>query len=206
VQTVLVNQGDQVERGQVLASLDPEPYEISVTSARSQLQSAEANYINKRADLERQKDLLEKGWVAKAAYDQAVAAYDSAEGDLNLARSRLSSAERDLNNTRLTAPFDGVIASREVEPFIEATPGQALFQINSEGALEVDISIPDTLINLVTLGLPVRVDALNGTDCGCTGRIIEIGSVAGAANAVTVTAALLSWSPDICAVAHWTAT
>ena len=84
---MLVNQGDQVERGQVLASLDPEPYEISVTSARSQLQSAEANYINKRADLERQKDLLEKGWVAKAAYDQAVAAYDSAEGDLNPERA-----------------------------------------------------------------------------------------------------------------------
>lgn len=191
VQTVVVNQGDQVERGQVLATLDPEPYEISVSSARSQMQSAQANYENQQANLGRQKELLDKGWVAKAAYDQAIATFDSAEGDLNVARSRVSSAERDLNNAKLTAPFDGVIANRDVEPFVEVTPGQALFEINSEGALEVDISIPDTLINLVSLGLPVRVDALNGVDCGCTGRIIEIGTVAGAANAVTVKAALL---------------
>lgn len=191
MQTVVVNQGDQVERGQVLATMDPEPYQISATSARSQLQSAQANYENQKANLTRQKDLLDKGWVAKAAYDQAIATFDSAEGDLNVARSRVSSAERDLNNTSLTAPFDGVIATRDVEPFQEVTPGQALFAINSEGALEVDISIPDTMINLVTLGLPVQVDALNGAECGCTGRIIEIGSVAGAANAVTVKAALL---------------
>ncbi len=44
-----------------------------------------------------------------------------AKGDLNLARSRLGIAERDLANTRLTAPFDGVVASRDVEPFEEAS-------------------------------------------------------------------------------------
>lgn len=197
VQTVVANQGDQVQRGQVLATLDPEPYEISLRSARSQLQSAQANYENQQANLARQKDLLDKGWVAKAAYDQAIASFDSAEGDLNVARSRVSSAERDFSNTKLTAPFDGVIATRDIEPFVEVTPGQALFEINSEGALEIDISVPDTLINLVSLGQPVRVDALNGADCGCTGRIIEIGSVAGAANAVTVKAALLEAPSDL---------
>ncbi len=189
VQTVDVNAGAQVQSGQVLATLDPEPFEINVTSARSQLQSAEANFENQRVNLDRQKELFEREWVAKAAYDQALAAYESAEGELNLARSRLSSAQRDLNNARLTAPFDGVIASRDVEPFIEVTAGQRLFEINSEGALEVDISVPDTMISRVSMGSPVRVDVLNGEACGCDGRITEVGSVAGAANAVT--AALL---------------
>lgn len=191
VMTVEAVAGDQVQSGQVLATLDPEPFDISVTSARSQLQTAEANFENQQANLDRQKQLLERGWVAEAAYDQALAAYESAEGELNLARSRLSSAERDRNNATLVAPFDGVIASRNVEPFTEVGVGQALFEINSEGALEVDISIPDSLISLVGIGLPVRVDILNGETCGCSGRITEVGSVASAANAVTVTAALL---------------
>lgn len=197
VQTVEVAQGDQVQSGQVLATLDPEPFEINVTSARSQLQSAEANYDNQQVNLDRQKELYDRGWVAKAAYDQAKAAYDSAEGDLNLARSRLSSAQRDLNNATLVAPFDGVIAARNVEPFTEVGVGTALFEINSEGALEVDISIPDTLISRVSIGQPVRVDVLNGEECGCSGRITEIGSVAGAANAVTATAALLDAPPQL---------
>lgn len=191
VQTVDVSQGDPVERGQVLATLDPERFELDVTSARSQLQSAEADRTNKLADLERKKDLLDKGWVAQAAYDQAIAAFDSAEGNLNLARSRLSSAQRDLRNTTLIAPFDGVIAARSVEPFTEATPSQALFEINSEGALEVTISVPDSIIGRFSVGLPVTVDAANDQGCGCTGRVTEIGSVAGAANAVNVKVALL---------------
>ena len=197
VQTVEVNAGDQVQSGQVLATLDPELFEINVTSARSQLQSAEANYENQRVNLDRQKELFDREWVAKAAYDQALATHESAEGDLNLARSRLNSAQRDLNNATLTAPFDGVIASRDVEPFTEVTAGQRLFEINSEGALEVDISVPDTMISRVSLGSPVRVDVLNGDACGCDGRITEIGSVAGAANAVTVTAALLNAPPQL---------
>jgi len=192
VATVTVAQGDRVQKGQVLATLDPEKYQYNVTAAQSEMQSAEADNKNATLNMERQEELFQKGWVSKAAYDQAVASLESAQANLNLAKSRLSSAQRDLQNTRLVAPFDGIIGSRNVEPFVEVGAGQNLFDINSEGAMELEISVPDALISRFQVGLPVSIRATTVPTCGCMGRITEIGSVAGAANAVEVKASLLN--------------
>lgn len=191
VATVNVSQGEHVSAGQVLATLDPAPFELNVQGARSQLATAQANHDEKELALDRQRQLYERGWVAKAALDQAVAAFDAAEGDLNLARSRLGTAERDLANTRLVAAFDGLIAERHVEPFEEVTVGTPIFQINSDGALEVDASVPDSVIARLSVGAPVTVEVSTATGCGCAGRITEIGTESTAANTVSVTAALL---------------
>ncbi len=197
VATVAVNHGDRVVAGQVLATLDPKPLELDVQAAQAQLESAQANYTDKEGALDRKRQLFDKGWVAKAALDQALAAFDAAKGDLNLARSRLGIAERDLANTRLTAPFDGVVASRDVEPFEEASTGQVILLINSEGALEADLSVPDSVISRLTIGAPVTVDVSTVPGCGCTGRITEIGTTSGSANTVPVTAALLESRPEL---------
>ena len=135
VQTVSASQGERVKKGQVIATLDPEPFEIDVQLARSELQSAEAAFGEKQLNLDRQRTLFDKGWVAQAALDQAMAAFESGEGSLNVARARLSSAERDLAKTNLSAPFDGIIAERTIDPFVEVRPGEPLFALNSDKAL-----------------------------------------------------------------------
>ena len=191
VKTVAVNKGDRVAKGQVLATLDPKPFALNVQAARSEVNAARAEVTNKRAELDRQRKLFKRGWVAKARLDGAVTEFEAAEGKLNLARSRLGLAERDMRQTRLEAPFDGVIALRDVNPFVEVKIGQKVFQIDSQGAYEVDLSIPDTIIGRLSIGAPVTIDAATVAGCGCRGRITEIGSAAGAANAVPVTAAIL---------------
>lgn len=190
VASVSVAAGDAVSEGDILAELDTEPFLLEVQAARSELASAQANFDERAADLERQQTLFEKGWVASAALDAATAAYNSAEGQLNLARSKLGTAERNLRETRLLAPFDGLIASQNVEQFQEVQGGEAIFQINADGALEVDISIPDVIVGRIAPGAPVRIDVNANAKCGCEGRISEIGVASGAANAVTVTAVL----------------
>lgn len=191
VQTVLVNQGDRVTKGQRLATLDPSPFELDVQAARSELATAQAGFDEAKVNLARQRQLFERGWVARAALDQSIAAFDAAEGDLNLARSRLGIADRDAANANLTAPFDGVISLRDVEPFVEVSKGEAIFQIDSEGALEVELSIPDSVISRLVAGTPVMIEASTIAGCGCPGRITEVGVAAGSANAVPVTAAIL---------------
>lgn len=191
VASVEVNQGDRVTAGQVLASLDTEPFELDVQAATAQLASAQAGYNEKSTELDRQDQLFSKGWVAKAALDQAQAAFDAAKADLSLARSRLGTAQRDLGNTKLTAPFDGLIADRNVEPFEEVSGGSPLFQINSEGALEVTLSVPDTAVSRLAVGVPVQINVSTVANCGCNGVLTEIGSASGTANAVTVKASIL---------------
>lgn len=197
VATVAVKQGERVAAGQVLATLDPKPFDLNVRAARSQLAAARAKFADKKGALDRQRQLFDKGWVAKAALDQAVAAFDAAEGDLNLARTRLGSAERDHSNTRLTAPFDGVVARRDVEPFEEVSTGKAIFLINSEGALEVDLSVPDSVVSRLSIGATVTVDVSTVAGCGCAGRITEIGTTSDTASAVPVKAALLDSRPGL---------
>lgn len=191
VQTVEATQGDRVVKGQVLATLDPEPFDLEVKAAESELASAKAEFQNATAELDRQRQLFERGWVAKAAYDKAVSAYESAEGTLSLMRSRLGIAERDLANSRLTAPFDGVIAVRDIEPFVEVSPGQTVFQLDSDGAFEVNLSVPDKLVRRLTIGALLAIDVRTVPGCGCTGRITEIGAASSEANAVSVTGVIL---------------
>jgi RND family efflux transporter MFP subunit len=191
VQTVEVSKGDRVVEGQLLATLDIKPFELDVQAARSRVATTQAESDLSKVDLDRRRQLFERGWVAKAALDQAVAASDAAQGELSLARSRLGLAERDQTNASLTAPFAGVIVVRDVEPFVEIAKGQRVLKIASEGALEVDMSIPDSIIGRLTAGAPVTIDALTVAACGCFGRITEIGVAADAANAVPVTAAIL---------------
>lgn len=191
VATVDVSRSDRVAKGQVLATLETDSFDLDVEAAQSQLDTSQAEYENIKVDLERQKQLFDKGWVAKAAYDQAVSAYQAADGRLNLARSRLGLAERDLRNTVLTAPFDGVLTGRDVDPFVEVTKGQAIFLLDSEGALEVNLSVPDSIIGRLSVGMPVTIESPSTAGCGCTARITEIGANAGPANAVAVKAAIL---------------
>ncbi len=195
VQTVEVSKGDRVAEGQLLATLDTKPFELNVQAARSKVATAQAGFKGKRVELDRTRQLFESGWVAKAALDNAVAAFDAAQGELSLDRSRLGLAEHDQANASLTAPFAGVVAVRDVEPFVEVAKGQRVLQIDSEDALEVDMSIPDSVIGRVTAGTSVTIDALTVASCGCFGRITEIGVAVDAANAVPVTAAILE-SPD----------
>lgn len=192
VQTVTVVEGDRVEAGQVLATLDTTPFDLNVQAAQAELSSAKARFSEMEADLARQRQLFDKGWVARAAIDQAQAAYDSAAAELNLARTRLGSAQRDLDKSILRAPFDGVIAERSVEAFEEVQAGSSLFQVNSDGVMETVFSVPDTLVGRLSLGTEITVDVRTIADCGCNAVISEIGSASGAANTVTVKASLLT--------------
>ena len=197
VKTVSVKQGQRVKKNQVLATLDPEPFQINLQAARSDLQSAQAAFSKQQLDLDRQKKLYERGWISKAGYEQALSAFDSAEGSLNVVRSRLASAERDLAKTKLTAPFAGTIAEREIDPFVEVKAGQALFALNSNEALDVELSVPDGVVGRISIGLPVNVEVSTVPECGCSGRITEIGSAAGTANAVSVKASLVESAPGL---------
>ena len=191
VKMVKAAQGDSVKKGQVLAELDKRVFQLEVNAARAELDKAQSTYVEKQSDVERKKILFQKGWVTKAALEQATSTAAGANAQLNFARARLGVGERNLANTTLTAPFDGRIADRKIEPFQEVSAGQALFQINSEGALEIDISVSDSIVSRLNVGATVKIDVTTAENCGCTARITEIGTASGTGNTVAVTAALI---------------
>lgn len=184
--------GDKVTRGQVLALLDTKTFDLDLQAAQSELRSAQAKQAEAQLDRKRKSDLFKKGWVTKAAFDSAEAKAISARSAVETARSQLGRARRDLGKSRLVAPYDGTIAKRDVEPFAEVKAGATLFEINASGGMEMQFSVPDSIVRRLTIGLPVAVTVSTLNDCGCMAHVTEIGSASGTGNAVNVTAALVS--------------
>lgn len=187
---VQVSQGDQITRGMVLATLDPSTYQLNVESAEADVGRAQAELNEKTNEFDRQQKLYSKGWVAKAALDQAQAAYESASNQLDYARSRLNLAKRDLDKTTLKAPFDGVIATRLVEPFQEVARGEVVFEAYVEEAMEVAINAPETVVNQIEQGLPGLVVFPTEQIGTLNGRVTEISSSANEANTFEVVVTL----------------
>lgn len=188
VQKVNVDVGQKVEKGQVLAVLDERTYKLNVEGADAALGRAKVQLADKRKDLDRFKRIAkaDPGAISQASVDQAQAAYDSSRKNVQYVTSQLNLAKRDLEKTVLRAPFDGVIAEKYVEPFFEVARGQKLFDIFIEGAMEAAISIPETEIEGIFLGLHSEIRFPTEFEKIYKGVVTEISKVAGTANAFPV--------------------
>jgi len=197
VRKVAVKLGDRVKKGQVLAVLDKKPYQLDVQAATADLEKARANLQQKRAEYGRQKKLYAKKWIAKARLDRVLSAYESTKSQVNYAVAKLNLAKRDLANTTLRAPFSGSIAGKYIDPFVEVRAGKKLFDLDIAGTLEVAFDVPETVISRIAVGMPVSFKFVAKGAARGKGRLTEIGSAAGRANAFPVKASLVDPSPDI---------
>ena len=191
VQQLAVDVGDRFAAGDVLAALDTQTYKLNVEAAEAALGRARADEAESKTEFDRKDTLYKKGWVAKSAFDQALAAYESATNQVRFRQSELNLARRDLEKTEMAAPLDGVVAKRYIDTFAEVTRGQAIFDVYVEGAMEVKISVPEGSINDLYLGLPSEINFPTGRRGTLEGRVTEIGTQAEAGNVFPVKVAIL---------------
>ncbi len=178
--------GDAVKDGEVLARLDPEPLRLRERSAESQLRQAQAAYTNANSRYSQQKQLFDRGYATRTAYEASLADVRTARGAVEVAQSELRIASRDLEKSSLRAPFSGVVARRHVEAFEEVSSGAPIYTIQSEGETEVEVSIPETLVNAVAIGEAVIVVVPLAAVPPLDGRVTEIAPLAEDVNAYPV--------------------
>jgi RND family efflux transporter MFP subunit len=188
VLTVNVEVGENVAKGQVLAVLDDRTFRMNVAAAEAAVGRAEVERNDARSELDRVRKAAEinPGAVSQRSIDQAKTQFNSARKNLRYHNSQLDLVRRDLERTVLKAPFDGVVATRLVDPFQQVALGEVLFDLYVENAMEAAISVPESEIDWVRLGLPgeIRFPAIPGQVF--TGTVSEISRVAGGANAFPV--------------------
>ena len=191
VETVKVDIGDRVEKGQVLAVLDQEPYRLEVDAAQAELVKSRANVVNTRAEAERQKRVFDQGAGAKSDLDAAEYDHKAARSAVNYQISRLNLAKRNLRLTTLLAPYDGAIAWRSVQPHEEVKVGQKVFEIDAKGAMEVQLAVPESTIDQIHIDDPATVTFPTLPGETVKSRISYIGSAAVKANAFPVKVELI---------------
>jgi RND family efflux transporter MFP subunit len=110
----LIEQGQHVTEGQLLIRLDDTAIRDQVASARSAVTTAQANLTVAQREQERNEALLKAGAIAERAVEQSRAQVTAAQAQLSNAQAQLASAEKQLANTRITAPFTGIVSARSV--------------------------------------------------------------------------------------------
>jgi RND family efflux transporter MFP subunit len=203
VAEVAVALGDRVQRDDVLARLDPEPFELAVRDAQAELSQAVASQQRARADFERTRKLFEADVASRQEYDRDRAARDATSSQVEAARARLELAERDLRRSVLRAPYDGSISVKEIDAAMEVASGQTVFEMDSEeSGLRVEVQMPETLIMRVRQGDSVKVSfpsvgGQEAADSTFDAVITEVGTRAGTGNAFPVRADLQQRPPDL---------
>ncbi len=106
---------DEVERGQVVAQIDPSTFSADVSSAEAQLESAKAGLELARLHYQRVQELRERDFVAPSELDEAHSSLRQAEAEVEVRRQALNRARVELNQTTIHSPTDGIVISREVD-------------------------------------------------------------------------------------------
>lgn len=128
-----VAEGQEVAPDDLIARLDPKGFETRLAAAQAELDKATADYERVRTLWDRSKA------VPRAEVDQKRTA-------MEVARSTFAAARKDLDDTRLTAPFGGVIARRLVEPFQNVQAKEPVVSLQNVDELEVVIHVPERVV------------------------------------------------------------
>ena len=160
---ILVEEGDQVKAGQVLARIDPDRPRLEMERARATLRKLENNY-------RRSKELLASKLVSAEASEQIRFDMESAKASYDLAQLELS-------NTNIVAPISGVIAQRMIKPGNLMALNAPAFRIVDVSQLEAVLNVPERELATLRAGMPLRmaVDAIPGQVF--TGRVDRISPV-----------------------------
>ena len=189
---VFVDFNDQVRRGQVLATLDPQTYVSRLRQGQAEIQArqasvaqAQAQAAEAQAAYNRTKTLFDQGIMARAALETAEASWKSARANVQAAqagvtqsRAALASTQTDLGRTRIVSPIDGVVISRSIEPgntVAASLSAPVLFQIAQDlSKLEVKITVDEADIGQVREGQTVRFTVDAFPDDTYTGVVTQV--------------------------------
>ena len=152
-----VKAGDSVKAGQVLLQIDARSAMQAEAASRSQLREAEANLANAKAKFERSRRLFEQRFISQAALDQAQAEYLAAQAQTAAALANASQSTTSKSFTTIVAPYDGVVASTDVELGDMATIGRPLVTVFDPRALRVTATLPQSVLAEARLDASVRI-------------------------------------------------
>jgi RND family efflux transporter MFP subunit len=170
-----VNVGDRVQPGQRVAQLESVIADNAVSAARANLAAATAQQADARLEFNRQEALLSRGVAARAVFDRASKARQTADARVDAARADLDTARQQLSYTELFADSAGAVTARGAEPGEVVAAGQMIVRIAREGGRDAVFDVPARVIEVTALLDPeVTVTSTTDASVRTTGRVREV--------------------------------
>jgi len=209
VSKILAEPGSRVKGGQVLALLDDRQISADLEAARAKTRSVDADLKNWQAetrvletDLERAQKLWDGQIISKEQLDHARFKVEADRWDVERVQQLLvnskhveHSLELELEKTRITAPFGGVVARRYVRAGQEVARGDRLFWVTAEAPLRVRFTLPETFMGRVKRGAQLTLTTPDLPEERHAARVIEVSPVVDPSSATIEVLAELTGKP-----------
>jgi HlyD family secretion protein len=168
----------QVKKGQMLAELDPTPFEAQVEQRRADLTQAQVQTDDARIKYERQRRLMQGGLTAQAEVDAAESAFKSANAQVRQAQAALSQVLTNLRYTKIISPIDGIVVDRQYDvgqTVAASFQAPTLFQIAQDlTKMQVQADVDQSDIGRVQVGQVARFNVDAYPEEEFRGRISQI--------------------------------
>jgi RND family efflux transporter MFP subunit len=183
--------GDRVRAGQILAKLDDRMLQAACDAQKARIAAAQAQVRNWQAEQEsaraamrrsdtlfQDKILSQENWeIAKTIVDETAAQVQRYQSEQAAAEADLASATVQLEQSRIVAPFAGVIGRSSIRFDQEVKAGDALFWITAEAPLRVFFTVPETLMASFSAGKALDLTTADYPDLHQPGRIYRVSPV-----------------------------
>ncbi len=164
IDQVLVHEGDQVQKGQLLVSLRSNDIDAQKSQVEANILAAEAGFKNAEADYKRITSLFESKSATQKELDDITTHYQMAKAQLTAAKKAKIQVEETLAYANIRAPYSGVITDKFVDSGDMANPGMPLVALESPDQFEVITRIPESEVNIIEQDDAVMVELKNSEE------------------------------------------
>jgi len=175
IKTRKLDVGNHVDAGQVIAELDPVDLQLQVGSSGANLAAAKAARDLAQADYDRYQSLLVKHYVSQTQVDAQANALKAAQAQVQQAQAALAVAQNQAEYTSLRADHAGVITALNAEAGQVVAAGQTIATLARDGAVEVEIAVPENRISAYKVGTPFAIESWADAGKRLEGHLREIG-------------------------------
>ncbi len=143
--SVPFTEGQEVKKGDVLAQIDPRPYQAALDQQTGQLERDQASLAEARIDLARYQKLAEQNSIARQQAEDQVYVVQQDEGTVKLDQAMVDNARLNLGYCRIVAPLDGRIGLREIDPgnYVQVSASTAIAVITQMKPITVVFTVPE---------------------------------------------------------------
>lgn len=157
IASMLKDEGDTVQKGEVIAILDKRDYKAALDEAEAQLEYAQAMLDDAETKFKRKTPLCKDKIVSELECDTLTFNKNAAEAQLALARAQLENAQNKFDYTELWAPDDGVITVRAQEPGAIVAETQKVYTLSKTTPVWARVFVPEPYLGRITYGMKATI-------------------------------------------------
>jgi membrane fusion protein (multidrug efflux system) len=177
VASIAVNQGDRVKTGDELVRLNTEILEQEIALQRSRIEQVELRIANTEKNYRRLESLFNQSGVSEKEYDDALYTFDDARKEREALKNSLQKLLIQQKRSRIAAPFDGLVLSKDVDVGSWVQPGAAILTLGALDDLVIKVPVAETTLRYLDMGQPIPV-TLTAFGTEVTGTLLDIEPIA----------------------------